>query len=158
MIAELSNPWWTFVLLGICAGVLSGTLGLGSGIILIPALVYLYRYDQKPAQGMALAIMVPMALVGALRYWRNPEIELNVAVIGWIVCGAVVGTLAGTELAARLPSHILRRIFAVVLVIVAVRMFMAPSRPKQSGLNNNMTDQNITDSVERGGPGNDPAK
>jgi uncharacterized membrane protein YfcA len=158
MIAQLSSPWWALVLLGICAGVLSGALGLGSGIILVPALVLLYGFGQKSAQGMALAVMVPMALIGALRYWRNPEAELNAAVIGLIVCGAVVGTLAGTELAARLPSHVLRRIFAVVLVVAAVRMFMTPSRPKQSGLDNGSTDQKMPNSVERGDPDNDAGK
>ena len=158
MIAQLSNPWWAFVLLGICAGVVSGALGLGSGIIIVPALVLLCSFGQKSAQGMALAVMVPMALVGALRYWRIPEVELNVAVLGLIVCGALVGTLAGTELAARLPSHVLRKVFAIVLIVVAARMFMMPSRPRQSGLNNNLTDQNMVNLVERGGPDNDPGK
>ncbi|MHC4545613.1 MAG: TSUP family transporter, partial [Planctomycetota bacterium] len=50
MISQLSNPWWVFVLLGICAGVLSGLLGLGSGIILIPTLVLLCECKQKSAQ------------------------------------------------------------------------------------------------------------
>jgi uncharacterized membrane protein YfcA len=120
--------------------------------------VLLYGFGQKSAQGMALAIMVPMALIGALRYWRNPEIELNAAVIGLIVCGAVLGALAGAEFAARLPSNILRRIFAVVLVVVAVRMFMGPSRPKQSGLDNGLTDQKMAGLVERRGPDNGPGR
>ncbi len=120
MIGQLPNAWWVFVLLGICAGVLSGTLGLGSGIILIPALVLFFSFEQKNAQGMALAVMVPMALVGALRYWKNPEIEMNAVVIGLIICGALAGAFLGAELAGRLPSHILRKIFAIVLVIAAV--------------------------------------
>jgi len=158
MIVQLSNPWWAFVLLRICAGVLSGALGLGSGIILIPAMVLLYGFEQKPAQGMALAVMVPMVLVGALRYWRNPDIELNAAVIGLIACGALAGTLAGTELAARLPSHVLRKIFAVVLIIAAVRMFMTPASSKRSGPDNSLTDQKVADLVERGDPDNDSGK
>jgi uncharacterized membrane protein YfcA len=158
MIAQLSNPWWAFVLLGICAGVLGGALGLGSGTILVPALVLLYGFGQKSAQGMALAIMVPMALIGALQYWRNPEIELNAAVIGLAICGAVFGALAGAELAARLPSNILRKTFAVVLVIVAVRMFTTPSRPRESGRDNGATLQKMANLVERGGPDNNPGK
>jgi uncharacterized membrane protein YfcA len=158
MIGQLSNARWFFVLLGICAGILSGLLGLGSGIILVPTLVLICSFEQKSAQGMALAVMVPMALVGALRYWRNPAIEMNVAVIGLIILGALAGALLGTELMARLPGHILRKIFAVVLVIVAVKMFITPTRPKQPGLEDSLTGRNITNLVESEGTGNDTAK
>ncbi len=75
MIGQLSNPRFVFVLLGICAGVLSGALGVGSGILLIPTLVLFCSFEQKSAQGMSLAVMVPMALVGALRYWKNPQMK-----------------------------------------------------------------------------------
>ena len=148
MIGQLSNPWWFFVFLGICAGVLSGALGLGAGIILVPTLVLLCDFEQKSAQGMALAVMVPMVLVGALRYWKNPEIEMNAAVIGLIILGALAGALLGTELAVWLPGHILRKIFAVVLIIVAVKMLIPPTKPRRTGLNNSVTSQNITNLVE----------
>lgn len=151
MIGQLSNPWWIFVLLGICAGVTSGLLGLGSGIILIPVLVLLCSFEQKSAQGMALAVMVPMALVGALRYWKNPEIEMNMVVIGLIILGALAGSLVGTELAAKLPGHILRKLFAVVLIIVAVKMLMTPTKSNPDGFNNRSTNQNITNFVESEG-------
>lgn len=158
MISQLSNTWWIFVLLGICAGTLSGLLGLGSGIIFVPTLVLLCGFAQKNAQGMALAVMVPMALVGALRYWKNPEIEMNAAVIGLIILGALVGALLGTELAARLPGHILRKIFAVVLIIVAVKMLMPQIKPRRTGLNNSVTSQNITNLVESKGTNNEGTK
>lgn len=149
MIAQLSNPWWVFVLLGVCAGVLSGALGLGSGVILVPVLVLLCAVEQKCAQGMALAVMVPMALVGALRYWKYPDIEMNWLAIGLILCGALPATLLlGTELAARLPSGVLRKAFAVVLLVVAVRMFMGPSRPGQAGSNGGSIDQKTANTVE----------
>jgi len=150
MIGQLSNPWWVFVLLGICAGVLSGALGLGSGIILVPTLVLLCDFGQKSAQGMALAVMVPMALVGALRYWKNPEIEINTVIVGLIICGALAGALAGTELASRLPSHILKKVFAAVLVIAAIKMFMTPAKPTQLSLDNSLTEQKTVSSLEHG--------
>ncbi len=150
MIGQLSHTWWIFVLLGICAGTLSGLLGLGSGIILIPTLVLLCGFAQKSAQGMALAVMVPMVLIGALRYWKNPEIEMNATVIGLIILGALAGALLGTELAARLSGHILRKLFAVVLIIVAVKMLMPTIKPRRTGLNNRTTRQNITNLVEEG--------
>jgi uncharacterized membrane protein YfcA len=124
-VVSLPGEWWGFVILGVCVGIFSGTLGVGGGTVAIPALVLLWGFGQKSAQGMSLAIMVPMALVGALRYWRNPEVEFHGWIIALIVLGAVAGTLAGTELAARLPAAVLRKIFAVFLVIVAVQMFRA---------------------------------
>jgi uncharacterized membrane protein YfcA len=141
MIGQLSNPWWVFVILGICAGVLSGALGLGGGTILVPTLVLLCSFGQKSAQGMALAVMVPMALVGALRYWKNPEIEINTVIVGLIICGALAGVLVGTELASRLPSHTLRKVFAIFLAIVAVKMFTASPRPKQQDPGDSLTNQ-----------------
>lgn len=150
MLGQLSNPWWLYVILGIFAGIVSAALGLGSGIIIVPTLVLLCAFGQKTAQGMALAVMVPMALVGALRYWKNPEIPMNVAVIGLIICGALIGALIGSELAARLPGHILRRMFAVVLVIAAVRMFIARSPSKPSALTNSLTNSKNVNLVEHG--------
>lgn len=158
MIAQLSHPWWFFISLGICAGVLSGTLGLGSGIILVPVLGLLCGFGQKSAQGMALAVMVPMALAGALRYWKNPSIDMNIYIILLVVCGALVGTLAGTELAARLPAHVLRKAFALVLVVVAVKMFVTPSKPKESGIHNQLTNQETVKSNDKGDMSNDATK
>lgn len=158
MIVQLSEPWWVFVVLGVCAGVISGALGLGSGIIVVPTLVLLCSFEQKSAQGMALAVMVPMALVGALRYWRNPEIEMNAVVIGLIILGALVGALAGTELAGRLPGHTLRKIFAIFLVIVAVKMLVTPVRPKQPELVDSSANRTNVNLVEAGGTKNEAAK
>ena len=155
MIGQLSNPWWVFVVLGICAGVVSGALGLGSGIIFVPTLVLLCGFGQKSAQGMALAAMVPMALVGALRYWKNPEIEINTVIVGLIICGALVGVLVGTELAFRVPGHILGKVFATVLVITAIRLFMTSAKPTQLSLDNSLTEQKTVSSLEPGETNNE---
>lgn len=158
MIGQLSNPWWVFVVLGICAGVISGTLGLGSGTVIVPVLVLLCGFEQKSAQGTALAVMVPMALVGALLYWRNPNIEMNKIVIGLIIFGALAGTLAGAELAFRLPSHTLRKVFAIYLVIVAVKMFTASPRPEQRDVGGSLTNQKNVNLGERVGTDNESGK
>ena len=129
MVAQASNAWWVFVLLGLFAGVISGGLGLGAGTVIVPALVLLCGFAQKSAQGTALAAMVPMALVGALRYYKIAGVEMEPPVIILIACGALVGTLFGTELAGRLPGDVLRRIFAVFLVLVGARMFVRSTRP-----------------------------
>jgi uncharacterized membrane protein YfcA len=149
MIGQLSNYWWVFILLGVFAGIVGGALGLGSGTVVVPVLVLLCSFGQKSAQGTALAVMVPMALVGAVRYWKNPEIEMNAAVIVLMVLGALAGVLAGTELAGRLPNHTLRKVFAIYLVIVAVIMFTASPRQEQRGLDDISTNQKNVELVER---------
>mgnify|MGYP001140574443 CR=1 FL=1 len=155
MAAQLAGCWWLFIVLGICAGLVSGTLGLGAGVVFVPALVLLWGFGQKSAQGTALAVMVPMTLVGALRYWRNPEIDMSLTIILLIVLGALIGALAGTELAGRLPGHVLRKVFAIFLVIVAVRMFIASSGQKQTDSASSMMNQNNTNVVNPGEIKND---
>ena len=153
MLGQLPNYWWTFSLLGIFAGIASGTLGLGGGVVVVPALVLLpfFAFEQKAAQGTALALMVPMALLGAFRYWRNPHIEVSLAVVVLIVLGALPGVLVGTELAARLPSHMLRKFFAVFLVIVAVKMFIAPRKQAPEIPGGSLSNQDKASAVEPGG-------
>jgi uncharacterized membrane protein YfcA len=155
MIGQLAGCWWLFIVLGVCAGLVSGTLGLGGGVVFIPALVILCGFEQKSAQGTALAVMVPMTLLGALRYWKNPEIDMSLTIILLIVLGALLGVLAGTELAGRLPSHVLRKVFAIFLVAAAVRMFIASPRPKQHEPGVNLTNQNNANLVDPGETKND---
>ncbi len=130
---ELAGNWWQLVLLGLCAGVLGGTLGVGGGIIMVPALVLIFHLPQRSAQGTALAVMVPMALLGAFRYWKNPQIVISPPVAALIAIGALVGVLIGAELAGRLPGHVLRKVFAVFMIVVAVRLLLSPGKPKGRG-------------------------
>jgi len=111
-----------YVILGVIAGVISGCLGVGSGLVLIPAMVLLFSVPQKSAQGIALAVMVPMALVGAWRYIANPAIRVDMRLVALIVVGAVVGALIGSQLAAFLPAKALKKAFAAFLILVAGRI------------------------------------
>ena len=145
-LASLSNPWWAFVLLGIAAGVISGMLGVGSGVILIPALVILFAFPQKSAQGTALMVMVPMALVGAIRYRLHPQIKVSLRHAGLIIAGAIVGSLIGSEVAARVPASMLKKVFAVFIMIVALKMLLTHVRLRgtrpdtEDAVNPNVTD------------------
>jgi len=157
MLGQLSGYWWAFPVLGILAGVICGTLGLGSGAVVIPILVLvpIFAFEQKSAQGTALALMVPMALVGAFRYWRDPEIDVNLSIVALIALGALPGVLAGTELAARLPSHVLRKMFAVFLAIVAVKMFTASPKRGPQAPGESLVNQDNVNVVEPGGQNNE---
>jgi len=155
MIAQLAGYWWLFIILGIFAGLVSGTLGLGAGVVFIPVLVLLWGFEQKSAQGTALAVMVPMTLVGAFRYWKNPETDMSLTIILLIVVGALAGVMAGTELASRLPNQVLRKVFAIFLVVAAVRMFITSPRLKQPQPGTNLTKQNNANVVDVGDVKND---
>jgi uncharacterized membrane protein YfcA len=76
-------------------------------------------------------------------------------IVGLIICGALAGVLAGTELAFRLPNHILRKVFAAVLIIVAVKMFMTPAKPTQLSLDKSLTEQKTVSSLEHGETNNE---
>ncbi len=158
MLEQLGNPWWGFIVVGIFAGILSGSLGLGGGVILVPALAFACGYGQKSAQGMALAIMVPMVLLGAFRYWRIEAVDVDLTAVGWVIAGALAGVMVGTEIACRLPGEVLRKIFAVVLVIVAVRIFIGPSKSQKAMANENLKNQNNVSVVEPGGTSNESGK
>ena len=130
MFEQLPNLWWVLVLLGFVGGIVSGALGVGSGVVFVPMLAMVFLLSQKAAQGTALAVMVPMALLGALRYWRNPDIEVNLNMVALLAVGSVAGVLLGTEIAYHVSGHWLRKAFAVLMVVVAVRMFtMGPRSP-----------------------------
>ena len=117
-----------YMVLGIVAGVLSGAMGVGSGILVVPALVLFCHLSQQTAQGTALAVMVPMALIGAIRYWMAGDILTDYRLAGLLILGAAIGALAGSGIALRLPADILRKAFAVLMVVLAVKMFFAPSQ------------------------------
>lgn len=118
----LGNPWWTYGLLGVAAGLLSGTLGVGRGAIMVPALVLIMALPQKASQGTSLALMVPMALVGALRYGLDPDVSVSPLAVVLLAASALPGALLGAEFAQRLPAVALRRLFAAFLVLVGLRM------------------------------------
>jgi uncharacterized membrane protein YfcA len=110
-------------LLGVVAGLISGALGVGSGILLIPALVLLLGMTQKSAQGTSLAVMVAMAAVGAFRYYTNQEIQMSLTTIVILSIAAVVGAYLGSHLAFMLSGAVLRKMFAVFIMLVGMRMF-----------------------------------
>jgi len=115
------NLWWLLILVGLCSGFLSGLLGVGGGVIVVPMLVLLFTLTQKSAQGISLAVMVPVAFLGACLYWKA-EIKVDLRIAGLLVMGALAGTLLGTTLAARLPGDLLRKLFAVFIILVGIRL------------------------------------
>ena len=117
------NQTLLFVLLGLCAGVLSGFLGIGGGILIIPVLVYFCGFSQHLAQGTTLALMVPpIGLLAAWSYYKDGNVNLPAA--AFICLGFVFGGLVGARLAGLLPELLLRRCFGGILLFFAVRMIL----------------------------------
>lgn len=112
------------VILGLIAGGLSGLIGIGGGIIIIPALIFIFGMSQKMAQGTTLALLIPpIGLLAALTYYKQGYVDLRVAAI--IIVGFVIGSLFGAKLAVRLPVDILSKVFAITLIIVGIKMLFS---------------------------------
>ncbi len=115
--------WSLYLILGLIAGVFGGFLGIGGGTILIPALVYMFDLSQHQAQGTTLAIMVPpIGLLAALRYYMSGNVKLSIA--AFVCIGFFIGGFFGAQLAHKIPDLLLRRIFGVFLLFVALRMIL----------------------------------
>lgn len=112
-----------FIFLGIITGVFSGFLGLGGGLILIPAFVFLLGMTQHQAQGTSLAIMIPpIGLLAALKYYSVGNVNLKVAV--FVCLGFFFGGLVGASLAHQLSDHLLKKVFGILLTLIGLRMLL----------------------------------
>jgi len=113
-----------FLALGLLAGVFGGLLGLGGGIIIVPALVFIFGLTQHMAQGTTLALMVPpIGLLAAWTYYKQGYVDLRIA--GLICLGFFLGGLFGAKLAVLVNEVLLKRLFGAALLIVALRMILA---------------------------------
>lgn len=120
------------VLIGLAAGMLGGMVGVGGGIIIVPALIYFLGFSQFKAQGTSLAlIMFPVGILGVLHYYRLGHVDFRV--VGILALGFLVGSYFGSKFTLSLPQEQVKRIFAVLLIIIAVKMlfFDKSNPPKQ---------------------------
>ena len=108
-------------LIGIAAGVLSGLLGLGGAIIIIPALVFFLGYSQQTAQGTALIMMVlPVGVLAAYQYYKEGYVEIKTALI--MAVFFFIGGYFGARFATEIPQSLLKKLFAIMLIILAIKM------------------------------------
>ena len=117
------------VITGIVAGLVSGTMGVGGGIVMVPAMVILMGIDQVVAQGISLAVIVPTALSGAVQHYRLGHVDVQRALT--IGIGGLVGGVGGAQLAQMLPRLVLRGLFAVFLLYSSQRMLGVQDWVKQ---------------------------
>ena len=115
---------WMMLLVGLAIGVLSGIVGIGGGIMFVPALVWLAGMSQHKAQGTSLgALLAPVGIFAFLEYYRKGAADIRIAAL--LAAGFLVGGYFGATLAQHIPELWLRRIFALTLVAVGGRMWFA---------------------------------
>ena len=109
------------ILTGLAAGILGGMVGIGGGIIIVPALVYFLAFSQHQAQGTSLALMLfPVGILGVINYYKKGYVDFRYA--GLLAIGFVVGSYVGSKFSLSLPQLTVKRIFAVLMLIVAFKM------------------------------------
>ena len=112
-----------YVVLGVVAGMASGLIGIGGGIIVVPCLIYIFGYSQHAAQGTTLAMLIPpIGLLAAWAYYKQGY--ANIPVAGLICLGFILGGYFGAKLAIGFPEVILRKIFGVCLLVVSGYMIL----------------------------------
>ncbi|MDX1462675.1 MAG: sulfite exporter TauE/SafE family protein [Marinirhabdus sp.] len=113
----------SLLIIGLLAGILSGFMGVGGGVVMIPLVMLLLGYDQHEAQGLSLAVLaVPVTFVAAYTYHASGHpINWKFALI--IAVCFVVGGYIGSKFAVRIDEGVLKKIFAVILVIAAIKLY-----------------------------------
>jgi uncharacterized membrane protein YfcA len=112
-----------FLTIGLGAGVLAGIFGIGGGILIVPALVFFGKMSQRTAIGTSLgALLLPVGALGVYAYWRDGNVDVKAAL--WVAAGMFFGAYGGAVLAQSVSESSLKRAFAVLLVLVAGRLWM----------------------------------
>lgn len=120
------------VIVGLAAGFLSGLIGIGGGVIIVPALVLFLGFTQKEAQGTSLGILLlPVGVLAVMQYYKQGYINVNYVLI--VALAFVVGGFLGSKLALGLSDEKMKKIFAIIMMLIAIKMlFFDRSKPTPS--------------------------
>jgi len=112
-----------YILIGLLAGIFGGFLGLGGGVIIIPALIYLFKFSQHQAQGTAIATLLPpIGLLAAIKYYKNGNVNVPMAI--FIALGFFIGGYIGAIIANNLPEEKLRFFFGLLLLALSLHLLL----------------------------------
>jgi len=119
----------TLIAIGLMTGIFGGIFGVGGAIIMIPALVFFLGVDQHTAQGTSLAVMLPpIGLFAAYNYYKAGQVNIWYAII--IAVTFMIGGYFGSKIALNLPENLMKKIFGVLLIIMALKLIFS----KQTGV------------------------
>jgi len=117
------------ILIGIAAGTLSGLVGVGGGIIIVPALVYFIGFSQKAAQGTSLGVLLlPVGILGVLQYYKQGHIDIKV--VCYLSVGFILGGYIGSKVAVTITQENAKKIFAMLMIVIAIKMLFF-DKPKK---------------------------
>ncbi len=126
------------VVVGICAGVLSGLVGVGGGIIIVPCLVFFLAFSQKMAQGTSLGVLLlPVGILGVIQYYKQGYVDMRIVVI--ISLAFFFGSYFGSKIALSLPQETVKKIFAGFMLIIAVKMLFFDKTKKETSVTSTET-------------------
>ena len=109
------------LLLGLAAGMLSGLVGIGGGIIIVPGLIYLLGFSQKMAQGTSLGILLlPVGILAVWQFYRAGYVDVKA--VGFVAIAFVIGGYFGSKITLALPQETVKKIFAGLLLIISIKM------------------------------------
>jgi uncharacterized membrane protein YfcA len=112
------------VLIGLAAGFLGGMVGIGGGVLIVPALVLLLGLSQHQSQGISLAMMIfPVGILGVINYYKKGFVDFRYA--GLLAVGFFVGSYIGSKFSLSLPQELVKKIFAVVMILLALKLLLS---------------------------------
>lgn len=111
----------SLIIIGLIAGLLSGVMGVGGGVVMIPLMIFFLGFSQHEAQGTSLAVLaVPVTMLAAYTYYQEGHVNWRYAAV--IAVFFVVGGYFGSKIAINVDQRMLKKIFAIILIIIAVKM------------------------------------
>lgn len=118
---KIMNNIILFIIIGCIAGILSGLFGIGGGIIIVPALIYLCGFTQLKAQGTSLAILLPpVGILAFMDYYKNGNVDV---LAGILICiFLVIGSVLGAQISHVIPVDIIRKLFGILMMLIAVKL------------------------------------
>jgi len=126
------------LIIGLLTGVLGGLVGVGGGIILVPALVFFLGFSQLDAQGTSLAlIMFPVGILGVIQYYKEGHVDFKIVIL--LAIGFVLGSFLGSKISLNINQQIVRKIFACLMIFIAIKMlFFDQQKPSQKKENSSL--------------------
>lgn len=117
------------LVIGLAAGIMGGLVGIGGGIVIVPALIYFLSFSQKEAQGTSLGILLlPIGILGVWQYYKAGYVDMRIV---WLVAGGfLAGSYFGSKIALSLPQEMVKKIFAILMIVVAFKMLFLDKKVK----------------------------
>lgn len=117
------NELIILIVIGFLAGIVGGSLGLGGGIIIVPALVFILGFTQHNAQGTSLAVLLfPVGILGVINYAKNGYVNFKFALV--LIIAFVLGSYLGSVISVHLPEKILKKAFGVFMLLISLKMII----------------------------------